>query len=816
MSGPSATPLARAAAVVRAHYTRFVQGVCARPMRAALILLLACVPAVVLSVRYFIDIRAGLQELLPPSAPSVRALEQLHARFGGQSHLAVIAQSSDVDANHRFIDALAARLTALHLPEARSIQARVDAERTWAKDRAPLLLAPDKFDGIAHDLDDALRTAKLAANPLYVDLDDTPPKAKWDALDKRIDEETKGKDRFPHGYIESADGHTVVMLIWLEGSEVDFGPSARLLAAAQREVAALRPAYPKSMVVAYNGEVPNMVEEHAAILADLSLSSAIVFLVVALLIAVYFRSPRSVIAVWASLVPGLLWTFALGRLFAGSLNSNTAFLGSIIAGNGINYPLIYLAYYRAQDAEAPQVDAIVRAAVQALPGTLGAAATASAAYAGLAAATFRGFSQFGLLGGVGMLTTWALSFVAMPIAIALFRPPRRIVRRTRIQERFGAFLMKPAAWVVAAVFAGLAVGGGLYGARQAKRGGLYEMDLRALRNRDSLAHGSASWDRKMNEVFGVWLNPVVALVRDPADRERAAAELRRVLVDRPPPVAERVETVARYVPDAPEQQRRLAKLKQIAGELAEVAPADIPEKVRPWIDRWLAPARLQPIALPEVPRTIRQGFTDVHGRADQTVLVYPSLKVNFDDGTNILRFADRLGDAHLPKDTVVGGGFLFMAEIIRVVRDEAPHVVLTVALLVGCVLLVLCRRRPSRAAIAIASVGTIAILAQLIMVALGVRVNMLNFAAVPITIGVGADYVVNLFAAMDALDCDARRACTQMGGAILLCSLTTVVGYASLLVAQSGALRSFGWAAVLGELMAIATVLLVLPHVVRR
>jgi predicted RND superfamily exporter protein len=105
----------------------------------------------------------------------------------------------------------------------------------------------------------------------------------------------------------------------------------------------------------------------------------------------------------------------------------------------------------------------------------------------------------------------------------------------------------------------------------------------------------------------------------------------------------------------------------------------------------------------------------------------------------------------------------------------------------------------------------VAVLAQTIMLALGVKINMLNFAAVPLTIGVGADYVLNLFGAMDSLKVDARRACARMGGAILLCSLTTIVGYASLLVAQSGALRTFGWAAVLGELMAVVTVLLVLP-----
>jgi uncharacterized protein len=97
------------------------------------------------------------------------------------------------------------------------------------------------------------------------------------------------------------------------------------------------------------------------------------------------------------------------------------------------------------------------------------------------------------------------------------------------------------------------------------------------------------------------------------------------------------------------------------------------------------------------------------------------------------------------------------------------------------------------------------------MVAVGVRLNMLNFAAAPITMGVGADYLINLCGAMDALRASAREACARMGGAILLCSLTTVVGYASLLLAQSGALRTFGWAASLGEVMAAATVLLVVP-----
>ncbi len=808
--------LTRAQELVAAGYRRFAESTCARPRKWALAAALACAPALALTALYFSDIRAGLQELLPPNAPVVRALEEIHGRMGGQSHLIVIAQSDDPAQNRRFIDEMAQRLGALHLPEVRSIQARVSAERSWVERRAPLLLPRDCFDALMDELDEAVRAAKSKALGLGLSAEENE-KDPFAGLQQRLDGELNGQDRFPNGYLETRDGKTVVMVLWLEGSDVELDPAEHLLGAARREAQALLPGY-AGLKVAYNGNVANLVEEHAAILADLSLSSLLVFALVTLVIALYFRSARAVAAVGVSLVPGLLFTFALAKLFAGPLNSNTAFLGSIIAGNGINFPLIFLAYYRACDASMPLPQAIATAARRALPGTLGAAATASAAYAGLTASTFKGFSQFGLIGGGGMLTTWLLSFAAAPIAIALFKPPRLTAPTTATQERLHAFFARPLApRAVAGLVVALMVAAGLVGAVRARRTGLYEMDLRRLRNTDSLHRGAASWDKKMNEVFGVWLNPVVALAKDGDGLRPVASALTRALVDGPDAVAERVQTIADFVPPKADQLERLARLQGLAEKLpklkklAEKKGAQVPEAAWRFIDLWLAPAQLAPIALDEVPASLRQSLTESSGAVDHVVLLYPSLKIDFDDGRNIIRFADRLNAAKLPQGTVAGGAFLFMAEVTRVVRDEVPKVVVTVSALVALVLLPIFARRTRRIPVTVATVASVALLAQALMLALGVRLNMLNFAAIPITIGVGADYVVNLFGAMDAYRSDARRACARMGGAILMCSLTTVIGYLSLVVAQSGALRSFGWAAVAGELMAVATVLLVLP-----
>ena len=72
---------------------------------------------------------------------------------------------------------------------------------------------------------------------------------------------------------------------------------------------------------------------------------------------------------------------------------------------------------------------------------------------------------------------------------------------------------------------------------------------------------------------------------------------------------------------------------------------------------------------------------------------------------------------------------MFMAEIIRLVRDEAPKVIVAVALLVALVLTPLLIRRPARILLVVGTVGAVALAAQANLLAVGVQLNMLDFAA---------------------------------------------------------------------------------------
>ncbi|MEZ4405455.1 MAG: hypothetical protein R3A52_03025 [Polyangiales bacterium] len=62
---------------------------------------------------------------------------------------------------------------------------------------------------------------------------------------------------------------------------------------------------------------------------------------------------------------------------------------------------------------------------------------------------------------------------------------------------------------------------------------------------------------------------------------------------------------------------------------------------------------------------------------------------------------------------------------------------------------------------------------------------------------------------------DTTEALRSVGGAVTLCSITTIIGYGSLTVADNQALQSFGLYAIAGEFACIATAMLLLPAALR-
>src|SRR5262249_58226101 len=89
-----------------------------------------------------------------------------------------------------------------------------------------------------------------------------------------------------------------------------------------------------------------------------------------------------------------------------------------------------------------------------------------------------------------------------------------------------------------------------------------------------------------------------------------------------------------------------------------------------------------------------------------------------------------------------------------------------------------------------------------------VRVNFLSLVVLPVSFGDGVDYAVNI---VQRYRLEGRgslpRVIRETGGAVALCSSTTIIGYSSLFSADNHALAGFGLLASLGELSCITAAL---------
>jgi len=97
---------------------------------------------------------------------------------------------------------------------------------------------------------------------------------------------------------------------------------------------------------------------------------------------------------------------------------------------------------------------------------------------------------------------------------------------------------------------------------------------------------------------------------------------------------------------------------------------------------------------------------------------------------------------------------------------------------------------------------------------IGIKVNFLDFVALPITLGLGIDYAINV-AHRHATDetPDPIETLRTSGSAVFMCSLTTVIGYGSLLISDNLAIRGFGTASLIGEIACVVTALVLVPAI---
>ena len=165
---------------------------------------------------------------------------------------------------------------------------------------------------------------------------------------------------------------------------------------------------------------------------------------------------------------------------------------------------------------------------------------------------------------------------------------------------------------------------------------------------------------------------------------------------------------------------------------------------------------------------------------------------------------------------LVGGSAFVFTDMLDAMERDGPHATGIAAL--GAIVVVVALLGPSLAGFATLFCGAFGTLAMVALAGLfGLKVNFLDFVALPITIGIGIDYSVNIIsrARTEPDTPQGRVESARTASAVALCSYTTVVGYGSLWFSSNKGIRSFGFAAMLGELTCLSAALLIAPALAR-
>ncbi|HWZ88670.1 MAG TPA: MMPL family transporter, partial [Polyangiaceae bacterium] len=717
-----------------------------RPWFVIAVVLATLLPAGWLASR--LDLKTSFTELLPDSKPSVIEMRRTEGRLASNATLTIVAESSDVAALKAFVDAITPRLSSLDKALVSSVDTGTrDAEAFFERNQA-LYLDLDQLEDFHERFLEAYdaKVQQTAGLDLGLDSDATRDDA-LSSLNAELDKQANQARRAQPGvdgyYIGDAGGQLAAILV--HTSLGSFDPRANeLRRRVEALIAELGPRhFALDMRIGFTGDLITAAEAQDAVIHDLVYVGKCGVGLVLGVVFLYFLSFRAIVGMGLSILVGCVWAFGAARLSVGYLNIATGFLVSIIAGNGINFGIVYMArYIEARGEGQLEVAEAVRVAhEETWAGTLAAAAAALVAYGSLSITDFRGSRHFGIIGGVGMVLCWLATYLVLPawlVASERLRPfqPAQAGWRKRLRGAYGV----PVAWISERAPRALTALAGITGAAAlllAVRFLVHDpMDysLGSIRNDHGSPTSSGTLSSRVDKIVGRLGQDGRAIVTDRIDEvEPLVHELRRRRDAAPPRRLPFQKAVSIFDLLPKEQGPKLALLRDIVDRLERakrrglVSDADYDQ-----LEARL-PKPLTALTPADLPERLARPFTEKDGTRGRIVYIVPSDGRSVYDVHYLMEWADSFREVKLPSGDIVRGTGepVILSDMILNVKSDAPK---AIALsLVGTLLVIVFAFRARKSAWLCAFsllLGFSWLIAFLVL--RGIKLNFLNFIALPI------------------------------------------------------------------------------------
>ncbi len=793
----------------------------------------AALVAISLMFAVRLRVQPGFEALLPADRPSVKELDRVKRLTTGVSTVFILLEGDDTAALRKAADAIVVETLKIGHPWVGSAESGVQDGIAFLNPRAGLLADFGKLKKLRDDVVDRYdyEVGKATGSTIDDDDPDAPPKITADEVKKRFGIDDKDGDRFPDGYYQSKDGKAVVITIrsGVLGTEYENGSKAlKLIRDAIEKVEPKK--FDPSIHYGFAGDLVSSISEYKAInddLTDVGLFGAVTIVGVVFL---YFLRMRTLLSMVITIAIGVSLTFGATQIFIGQLNMATEFLFTIVAGNGINAGIIYMARYLEMRRNGMSNSHAIRAAHRDtwLP-TLTAQLAASASYASLLVTEFRGFRDFGIIGGVGMVLCWIATYAFLPSILVVAEGvvkldqertglfgllPKTMAGGTRFGAPFAAIVSR---WPRAATIVGMAVTvAGTVACVSWVAHDPMEYDLHNLKSDMSKRAAEERVRIMAVDITGHIGADGMAIVTERAEQVPllvAELEKRRDAAPAELKPFKAVYTLQDFV--GKDQAAKIPLLLDIKDRVMRAYKRKlIKEEDFRKLSKYLPPDELKPYGIADLPESLARPFTERDGTRGRIVYIAPLSSEHVEDAHYLFRWADSYRQTDLPNGAgrILGSGrAVIYADIWAAVISDVPKAV-SVSLALTLIVVALCFRQRRASAIVMGSLlmGVVWMTGALALARL--RLNFLNFIALPITFGIGVDYAVNIMQRyLKEGSGGMITAVRETGGAVVLCSMTTTLGYLALVRSVNFAARSMGITAVLGEVACLLAAVIVLP-----
>ncbi len=221
------------------------------------------------------------------------------------------------------------------------------------------------------------------------------------------------------GYMASRNGRLLFIMV-TPATKDESLPALRALMSDLRARARALAAEHPDFQVAFTGEPALTVEEMDTVRRDTWRTSMVAALGVTALTLLVFRWKRNAILVMAALALAVCWSFGAVLLELGYLNMITSAFISTLGGVGVAYGIHPVSEYEMEKAHCQDPVAAVRMAYHRTgTGITVSAVTTSVAFFSILLMRFRGFAELGLVAGVGVLFCLLATLVTLPAFLVL-------------------------------------------------------------------------------------------------------------------------------------------------------------------------------------------------------------------------------------------------------------------------------------------------------------------------------------------------------------------------------------------------------------